>query len=119
MSQLLITQYLNKLDRLRKTSGTNRETVVREAFKDLLKSRGKTRELQFIAEYRIVTAAKNQISLDGALLHSLRVPFGYWESKDTLKTNGKLRPRGGLCGFTDCQPPDWYVISRRIKDVAD
>jgi hypothetical protein len=82
MSQLLITQYLNELHRLRKTSGTNRETVVREAFKDLLKSWGKTCELQFIAEYRIVTATKNQISLDGALVHSLRVPFGYWEAKD-------------------------------------
>ena len=30
----------------------------------------------------MVTAAKNQISLDGALLHSLRVPLGYWEAKD-------------------------------------
>jgi hypothetical protein len=50
MSQLLITQYLNELDRLRKISGTKRETVVREAFKDLLKGWGKTRELQFIAE---------------------------------------------------------------------
>jgi hypothetical protein len=39
-------------------------------------------ELHFIAEYRIVTAAKNLISVDGALLHSLRVPFGYWEAKD-------------------------------------
>lgn len=82
MSQLFITQYLNELHRLRKISGTNRETVVREAFKDLLKSWGKTRELQFIAEYPMVTAAKNQISLDGALLHSLRVPLGYWEAKD-------------------------------------
>ncbi|MGB6177445.1 MAG: N-6 DNA methylase, partial [Methylocella sp.] len=82
MSQLLITQYLNELHRLRKISGTKRETVVREAFKDLLKAWGKTRELQFIAEYRIVTAAKNPISVDGALLHSLRVPFGYWEAKD-------------------------------------
>jgi hypothetical protein len=82
MSQLFITQYLNELHRLRKISGTNRETVVREAFKDLLKSWGKTRELQFIAEYPMVTAAKNQISLDGALLYSLRVPLGYWEAKD-------------------------------------
>jgi hypothetical protein len=82
MSQLFITQYLNELDRLRRISGTNRETVVREAFKDLLKSWGKSCELQFIAEYRMVTAAKNQISLDGAVLHSLRVPLGYWEAKD-------------------------------------
>lgn len=72
MSQLLITQYLNELHCLRKISGTKRETVVREPFI----------ELQFIAEYRIVTPAKNPISVDGALLHSLRVPFGYWEAKN-------------------------------------
>jgi len=82
MSQLLVHHFLAELDRLRKISGTSRETVVREAFKELLKAWGKTHELQFIAEYRIVTAAKNQISVDGALLHSLRVPFGYWEAKD-------------------------------------
>jgi hypothetical protein len=35
MSQLLIQQYLNQLQDLRKVSGTHRESVVREAFKDL------------------------------------------------------------------------------------
>ncbi|MGH6811737.1 MAG: type ISP restriction/modification enzyme, partial [Methylocella sp.] len=82
MSQLLINQYLNELQSLRKISGTTRETVVRAAFKDLLKAFGKNHELQFIAEYKIVTPAKNLISVDGALLHTLRVPFGYWEAKD-------------------------------------
>jgi len=38
MSQLLIQQYLNQLAILKKVSGTQRESVVREAFKDLLKS---------------------------------------------------------------------------------
>jgi len=37
MSQVLIQQYLNQLQDLRKVSGTHREMVVREAFKDLLK----------------------------------------------------------------------------------
>jgi hypothetical protein len=37
MSQVLIQQYLNQLRDLRKVSGTHRESVVREAFKDLLK----------------------------------------------------------------------------------
>jgi hypothetical protein len=40
MSQLLINQYLADLDRLRRVSGANRESVVREAFKDLLKAWG-------------------------------------------------------------------------------
>ena len=37
MSQVLIQQYLNPLRGLRKYAGTSRESVVREAFKDLLK----------------------------------------------------------------------------------
>jgi hypothetical protein len=82
MSQLLITRYLNELDRLRKISGTKRERVGQEAFKDLLKAFGKTRDLQFITDYEIVTPAKSRIYPDGALLHSLWVPFGYWEAKD-------------------------------------
>ena len=80
--QLLITRYLNELDRLRKISGTKRERVVQEAFKDLWKAWGKEHDLQFIPDYEIVTPAKNRIYPDGALLHSLRVPFGYWEAKD-------------------------------------
>ena len=38
MSQLLIHDYLGQLDLIKKVSGSQRETIVREAFKDLLKS---------------------------------------------------------------------------------
>lgn len=82
MSQHLIQQYLNQLSDLRRVSGTGRESVVREAFKDLLKGWGRSLDLYFVPEYGIVTAAKRQIYVDGALLHELRVPFGYWEAKD-------------------------------------
>jgi hypothetical protein len=37
MSQVLIQQYLNQLQDLRKVSGTHREMAAREAFKELLK----------------------------------------------------------------------------------
>ncbi len=83
MSQLLINQYLADLDRLRKVSGANRESVVREAFKDLLKAWGRSHDLQFIPEHEYITPTKERRYIDGALLHSLRVPFGYWEAKDT------------------------------------
>jgi len=56
--------------------------VLREAFKDLLKRWGKSQDLQFIPEHDIVTPQKTRIYVDGALLHALRVPFGYWEAKD-------------------------------------
>ena len=82
MSQLLINDYLKQLDLIKKTSGSHRETIVREAFKDLLKAWGKQQNLVFLAEYPLKTATKSNIMVDGALLHELRMPLGYWEAKD-------------------------------------
>ena len=45
MSQVLIDQYLSQLDVLKKVGGTHRESVVREAFTDLLKGWGKQHDL--------------------------------------------------------------------------
>lgn len=45
MSQLLINDYLKQLDIIRRVSGSQRETIVREAFKDLLKNWGKQHNL--------------------------------------------------------------------------
>lgn len=82
MSQLLINDYLSQLDLIKKISGSQRETIVREAFKDLLKAWGRQQGLVFLAEYPLKTATKTHISVDGALLHELRMPLGYWEAKD-------------------------------------
>lgn len=82
MSQLLINDYLKQLDLIKKMSGSSRETIVREAFKDLLKAWGKQHNLVFLAEYPLKTATKSNIMVDGALLHELRMPLGYWEAKD-------------------------------------
>src|SRR5665647_1330464 len=82
MSQLLINDYLKQLDLIKKVSGSSRETIVREAFKDLLKAWGKQHNLVFLAEYPVKTATKSDIRVDGALLHELRMPLGYWEAKD-------------------------------------
>ena len=82
MSQVLIHQYLAQLDVLKKVGGTHRESVVREAFKDLLKGWGRQHDLVFIPEYKLDSATKDTRFVDGALLHELRVPFGYWEAKD-------------------------------------
>ena len=82
MSQLLIQHYLNQLHDLRQASGTQRESVVREAFKDLLKGWARAHDLIFVPEYEIATPAGERRYVDGALLHALRIPFGYWEAKD-------------------------------------
>jgi predicted helicase len=82
MSRLLINHYLNQLADLRKVSGTHRESVVREAFKDLLKGWGRARYLTFVPEFEIDTPAKERRYVDGALVDELRIPLGYWEAKD-------------------------------------
>ena len=83
MSRQLITEYRSDLDRIRSASGSQRESVIREAFKDLLKRWGKSRDLIFLAEHEYLTPTGDRRYIDGALVHSIRVPFGYWEAKDT------------------------------------
>ncbi len=82
MSQAYIQDYLADLARVKRVSGSNKETIVREAFKDLLKRYARQRDLVFVAEYPLVTNRKKNISVDGALVHSLRLPLGYYEAKD-------------------------------------
>jgi predicted helicase len=82
LGKLLIHQYLNDLDRLKSASGSVREGVVSEAFKDLLKAGARQHDLIFVAQHKLETTAKERRYVDGALLYSLRVPFGYWEAKD-------------------------------------
>jgi hypothetical protein len=83
MSQVLIHKYLTELARLKRVGGTGTESVVREAFKDLLKSWGRSLDLTFISEYSLSNRAGDRRAVDGALLHTLRVPFGYYEAKDS------------------------------------
>ena len=83
LSQLLIQHYLNDLQTLRQVSGTSQESVVREAFKTLLKEWGKSRDLIFLPEYEYETLTRTRVRPDGTLMYALRVPFGYWEAKDT------------------------------------
>jgi hypothetical protein len=82
MSQHLIQEYLNELSDLRRASGSTREGVVSEAFKDLLKGYGKSHDLIFIAQYELPKQDGKSRWVDGAVVYDLRVPFGYWEAKD-------------------------------------
>ncbi|KGF66927.1 hypothetical protein LL06_25360 [Hoeflea sp. BAL378] len=83
MSQQLVQQFLNDLDRLRKLSGSLNEQTVREAFKDLLKAWARQNNLLFVAELEYSTGQKTKVYPDGTILHDLRVPLGFWEAKDT------------------------------------
>ena len=83
MSQQLVNNYLNDLDRYKKISGSLTEGVISEAFKDLLKAWARQSNLHFINQYEFASAQKNRIRPDGIILHDLRVPLGYWEAKDS------------------------------------
>jgi hypothetical protein len=83
MSRLLINRYLSEIDRTRRFSGSQTEEVIREAFKSLLRDVSRDRNLFLQAEYSMQGPQKNTFKLDGAVLHELRVPLGYWEAKDT------------------------------------
>ncbi|CAN7572157.1 type ISP restriction/modification enzyme [Pararhizobium sp. LjRoot238] len=83
MSQILINQYLNDLERYKKFSGSETEGIISEAFKDLLKAWARAANLHFINQYEFQSTQKNRIRPDGTILHDLRVPLGYWEAKDT------------------------------------
>jgi predicted helicase len=82
MSQHLISRYLNELSDLRRVSGEARESVVREAFKTLLKDWGRSKDLVFVPEYKLETLTRDRRFVDGALLYEVRVPYGFWEAKD-------------------------------------
>lgn len=83
MSQQLVQQFLNELDRIKKYSGSVNEQTIREAFKDLLKAWSKQNDLLFVAELEYDTTQKTKVYPDGTILHGLRVPLGFWEAKDT------------------------------------
>jgi hypothetical protein len=82
MSQHLISRYLNELSDLRRVSGDVRESVVSEAFKTLLKDWGRSKDLIFVPQYQLDAPTRERRYVDGALLHELRVPYGFWEAKD-------------------------------------
>ena len=128
MSQLLINDYLKQLDVIKKVSGSQRETIVREAFKDLLKAWGRLHDLVFLAEYPLKTPTKTNIAVDGALLHELRMPLGYWEAKDAdddlddevAKKFKKGYPQDNIIFSDDTQAVLWQHRQEVLRcDVLD
>ncbi len=83
MSKQLVNEYFNDIDRLRKFSGTTTENVIRGAFRDLLKSWARQKNLHFLDEYEFESNQKTRIRPDGTIKHDLRLDLGYWEAKDT------------------------------------
>ncbi|QLC23614.1 N-6 DNA methylase [Parasphingopyxis algicola] len=82
MSRQLINEYRSELDRIVKVGGSLNEGSVRDAFQGLLKSWGRSHDLTYLSEHKM-TGSGGNIYVDGALVYDIRVPFGYWEAKDS------------------------------------
>ena len=96
MSRALINEYRAELDRLRAVTGSTRETNLRPAFARLLRAWGKQDlDLVFVEEHQIRTPQGNLISVDGALLHALRVSV---KSRTTSKSGERLTKKDRRSG---------------------
>ena len=82
MSRTLINNYLKDLDIIKTASGTVREGVVSEAFKDLLKAYARAQNLIFLNQSELPPQDGKRRYVDGALVYDVRLAFGYWEAKD-------------------------------------
>ena len=82
MSVQAIHQYRVEFDRIVKYGGTKKETAIRNAFYNLLNEYARPRGLMMVAEISVKTPSGKIITPDGTLKDSLRLDWGYWESKD-------------------------------------
>ena len=64
LSRQLINEYRAELDKLRAVSGSRREGVLSDAFKDLLKRWGRAQDLSFVPEHDIVLPVTATYVLD-------------------------------------------------------
>lgn len=128
LSRHLINEYRSELDRLRSVTGSTRETNLRPAFARLLRAWGKQElDLVFVEEHQIRTQQGTLISVDGALLHALRVPFGYWEAKDEkddldAEIAGKFRkgyPRDNIIFSDDRTAILWQDGQEALRVAMD
>lgn len=82
MSKLLIHQYYNTVDQIIQYGGSRKETSIRVAFHNLLNDYCKTKDFLLIPELEYRTKKGKLVYPDGTVKDALRLPYGYWESKD-------------------------------------
>ena len=100
MSQILINDYLKQLDIIKKVSGSRQDLI-------------------FLAEYPLKTATKSNINVDGALLHELRMPLGYWEAKDAADDLDEEIGKKFRRGYRFCDYKEKVVdLLQRVTTVS-
>jgi predicted helicase len=83
MSRLLINQYYTNLDNLIKSGSSRSQNSLRRAFANLLNEYCKSRNFTLVDDLYYQTKLGTKIRIDGIIKDSLRLDWGYWESKDT------------------------------------
>ncbi len=82
MSLLSIQHYHSELEKIILFGGTKKETAIRNSFYNLLNEYAKQKGLMLIPEITIKTPKGKNVTPDGTIKDTLRLDWGYWESKD-------------------------------------
>jgi predicted helicase len=82
MSRHLIQTYHREVEKLIQYSGSHNETAIRVAFQKLLEGYCSANHFILIPELAYRTQHNTTVYPDGTIKDALRLPWGYWESKD-------------------------------------
>jgi predicted helicase len=82
MSRLQIQNYHNEVEKIIQYGGSRKETSIRVAFQNLLNSYCSAKNFILIPELEYRTKHNTTVYPDGTVKDALRLPWGYWESKD-------------------------------------
>jgi len=83
MSLYLIQKYQEEVEKIIQFSGSRNEGAISSAFKNLLNEYCKTKGLLLVTQVEVKTKDGKAVVPDGTIKDSLRLDWGYWESKDT------------------------------------
>jgi predicted helicase len=82
MSRLLIQKYHTEVEKIIQYGGSRKETSIRVAFQNLLNAYCESKSFILIPELANRNKNKTTVYPDGTVKDALRLPWGYWESKD-------------------------------------
>jgi predicted helicase len=82
MSIHSVKQYQSEVEKIIDFGGSKNETAIRSAFYNLLNEYAKQKGLMIITEIPVKGSKGKNVIPDGTLKDSLRLDWGYWESKD-------------------------------------
>ncbi|MDM8557211.1 type ISP restriction/modification enzyme [Candidatus Parabeggiatoa sp. HSG14] len=82
MSRLLIQNYHTEVEKIIQYGGSRKETSIRVAFQNLLNGYCIAKNFILIPELEYRTKHDTTVYPDGTVKDALRLPWGYWESKD-------------------------------------